>query len=265
MIKKPKILIIDADIEFANDFKDCLVNGGYHVLPIKDNVKDGIDAINEYHPDGVALDIQLKDGIGLDILNYLKSELGSGLDPVLIVVSSYLDNRIIALLNKKKCLYFDKSYNYKHELVLNYFNDMMMVDIGQKRLPVVEHKIDMAKQVQRTDEQTKYLIHKKLTVLGFNSTVTAYQYLIDTIHYILSPDKPQVACLTRIFEEVTYVQYNSAFNGIKRLITAAFGQNPESFDNFYHATSNAEIRLSPPSVKEFIYCIVDEIKEECFD
>jgi len=265
MIKKPKILIVDADIEFANEFKDYLVNGGYHVLPIKDNVKDGIDAINEYQPDGVALDIQLKDGTGLDILNYLKPGLGSGFDPVLIVVSSYLDNRIIALLNKKKCLYFDKSYNYKHESVLNYFNDMMLIDVQQEGSVVVEHKIDAAKRIQRTDERTKYLIHKKLTVLGFNSRVIAYQYLVDAIHYIISPDQSQVACLTRIFEEVTYVQYNSAFNGIKRLIAATFEQNPESFYNFHHTTSNTGTRPSPPSVKEFIYHMVDEIKEECFD
>lgn len=259
MTNEFSILIIDDDYKFASELKACLESNGYHIILIADSVEDGLNAIHKHCPNGVVLDIQLKDGLGLEILKHLKSDTGSELDPVLIVVSSYINNRIITILNKKKCLYFDKSYNYKHELVLNYFNEMIDTyeneQINIVKSPVIKKSL--------TDEQIKNLVFAKLNILGFDSKVTAYQYLVDAISYILNPNQPQEKSLTAVLKKVTYVQYTSAFNGINRLITTSFNQNPDLFCEFYYGALKVNIDNPIPSVKSFIYQIVDEIKKEC--
>ena len=69
MTLKPKILIIDNDTVFRDGLKARLIDNGYHVLTAIDNVEDGINAIYKHQPDGIVLDIQLKNTLGLDVLD----------------------------------------------------------------------------------------------------------------------------------------------------------------------------------------------------
>jgi len=268
MAGKAKILIIDDDITFQQELRDCLVAGGYHVLVAVDNVEDGLQAIQTQQPDGIVLDIQLRGKLGLEVLNHLTLAPKTGVEPVLIVVSSYINNRIVALLNKKKCLYFDKSYNYKHELVLSYFNDMMEVE-QQPNLALVATQPELrAVKPPFVALQVEELIHQKLKKLGFNSKITAYEYLVSAIVYMLDPDQPPTRSLTIIFKRIPHIQYSSVFNGIKRLIVETCRQNPELFNQFDSRTKNANLTNSPadvsniPTVKDFIYQLYDEIKAD---
>ncbi|MCL1990924.1 MAG: response regulator [Defluviitaleaceae bacterium] len=272
MSERKKILIIEDDFSFAKELEDCLTKGGYHVLPIVDNVEDALNTIDKLQPDGIVLDIQLKGELGLEVLKYLKPELDSEGDPVLIVVTSYISKRVVAFLNTKKCFYLEKGHRYKHELVLAYFNDMIGIK-QEMNCSFEENKRDRDKysttKVLLPDGALKQMIHEKLNMFGFDSKKRAYGYLVNALFHLLNDiNQPEGKSLTTIFKEVAFVQYSSIFNGINRLITTTFNKNPELFFELYYGTPVLETHLEKPiekmipSVKDFLYHISNEIKIE---
>jgi len=261
MNSKEKILIVKNDFKFANELQKCLINGGYEVLPIMNNVDDAIASLAKHQPAGVVLDIQLKGKLGFDFLNHLRPHSHQNLtyNPELIVVSSFITQRMLTVLSSKKCLYFEKDVDYTHELVLNYFDNMLMkVDHEQSTSSKLIQKSNSEKAVL-TDEQIKAWIHQKLTKMGFDSRVTAYHYLKDAIHYMLDPKQPKTSSLTTVFTETAkYTQYASVFRCVTRLIANTYQKDPELFN---HVSASAPEK-SIPTVKTFIYYIIDEFKTE---
>jgi len=252
MVKKHSILILEDTPQFADGLRKCLSDGGYEILPIHDNVNKAIKTIKTTKPDGIVIDIQLKGRLGIDLIKFLKPDEGepeiTDYDPAVIVLSSFISERIATILTNKGYLSFDKNFEYDHTLVLNYFNDIMSASISNKTL---SNPISVSKE--EIVEEIKLLVDKKLFFLGFDNNFTAFDHLRDSISEMLnSPTKnPQ---LSQIYDIVTpRLTYDSANKSIKRLLNNTWQTKIEFRQNY---SSD-----SVPKVKEFIYIIANELRD----
>jgi len=256
---KPNILIIEDDFSFANDLKNCLTGGGYHVGAIINNVDEAIAYIDIHQPDGIVLDLQLKDKLGFDILNYVipSTDEDSGkVQPDLLVVSSFLAKRVLRILNQKKCFSFDKNHNYNHLLVLNYFDSFL---ISNKKQTIIHTDEIIKNSSLLTDEQIKDEIYKVLRSMNFDTTATAFEYLLATIFFTYK--HPTNRNLSVAFKtSVTHIEYGSAFTGVKRLIDLSFSNDPALFCESYVSESSIDCLQKAPTPKEFIFQIANIIR-----
>lgn len=88
-----RVIIVEDDVNIAllhRRFLEKFPN--FEVLAIATNVKDAVESIKDLLPDLVLLDIYLKDGSGLDILNIVRDD---DLDVDFIVISAAKDIQTI--------------------------------------------------------------------------------------------------------------------------------------------------------------------------
>ncbi len=102
--RKPiNILIVEDSFFFSKWLSNELFNiEGVRISGIADNVNDALILVKEKEIDVAILDFQLKEGLGIEILNYLKSNYKNVL---VIVFSNYAEF-------KKECLKLGADYFY---------------------------------------------------------------------------------------------------------------------------------------------------------
>ena len=65
------VLIITADMEWANVYRWALHTAGFAVA-IAEDARRGIDAAKTLHPDGIVLQLELPDKNGISVLKHLR-------------------------------------------------------------------------------------------------------------------------------------------------------------------------------------------------
>ena len=102
-IKPLNILIVEDSFYFSKWLSNELLNiEGIKILGIADNVNDALILVNEKEIDVAILDFQLKEGLGIEVLTYLKSNYKN---TIVIVFSNYAEF-------KKECLKLGADYFY---------------------------------------------------------------------------------------------------------------------------------------------------------
>ena len=89
MTDKIKILLIDDDFDFINNFGRFLERKGYEVLKAGSG-NHGIEVAKEKKPHVILCDLIMLDINGDEVLKQLKA---SNLDTIFIVVTSYVDEK----------------------------------------------------------------------------------------------------------------------------------------------------------------------------
>lgn len=79
MIKKEiDVVIIDDDSHAIDALRDE-INSHFrelNIVAVAMNIPEAVDVIKKYHPEIIFLDIKLQDGLGFDVLNAVKDQLG---------------------------------------------------------------------------------------------------------------------------------------------------------------------------------------------
>ena len=109
MDREHKILVIDDDPIVRKALLDSLTRSGYKVLAVATG-KAGIDAVKDYFPSVVIIDLNLLDMNGMDVLKEIKSF--SFAECILLTGHSTRDSAIEAV-NFGACGYLLKPYNIK--------------------------------------------------------------------------------------------------------------------------------------------------------
>ena len=103
--EQKKILIVEDNINFANDLATNFEAGGFDTL-YTDNIEVATRIQCDNEIDGISLDIQLKGSLGINLLDKIYSgDLRLGTIPVIIVVSSFINPQILRVLKKHRVLH----------------------------------------------------------------------------------------------------------------------------------------------------------------
>ena len=113
---KRRSLIIEESLLFAEPLREHLISEGYDVIAITGSIHEAVKLISYYNFDLITLDLTLKDGIGLLIIDYIVSNIQKLKTlPVIAVISEDASNdnknAIIGRLLDAGIfvLYFDKT------------------------------------------------------------------------------------------------------------------------------------------------------------
>jgi len=228
---KKKILIIEDNLIFANDFAETFENNGFDTLHV-DNIDDGIAILQTVHIDGISLDVQIKGALGINLIRKIDDFEHK---PVIIVVSSFVNPDILRTLKQNRILHYDKSASgFNFRMVVDSFASFLL-DIAPLKSSVI----------LATNENLRKIIRKKLESYNINVRAVAFDRLVKGIYYTILPIDLQKMTLSEIYENVVGVEYHTAFISMKRLL----------YDTFANATVI-------PTPKDFIYQIVAEIEQD---
>ena len=86
-----RLLIIDDEAGIVEEVEAFFKEEGFEV-ETADTTKDGLEAVENFHPHLVVLDIKLPDGSGIDVLESFKEKFP---EVKVIVNTGYVDQRII--------------------------------------------------------------------------------------------------------------------------------------------------------------------------
>jgi len=267
MITNNKILIIEDDMDFAAGLSNCLESSGLEVKHVK-SVEAALKIIPELRPNGITLDMQLEDEFGYNLLKVLTVE-NSYIDyvPAIIVVSSMVNARLLRILQEYQIPHYNKiASNFEYRLVAEMFS-AYLTTYSFNNSSIINN---MSKENEKRSgylpegKELRTIIYKHLRQYNLNIKVIAYERLVDGIFYTLQSDEPMN--LTKIYLEITNVDYHTAFSGIRKLIIDSFKNNPSSFFNHFHKKTKEEIIQDGtkmiPTPNEFIYHIVSLIREK---
>ena len=235
MSERKRILIVEDNIDFANELAKNFENGGFDTLHA-DSIDIAIEMLHNNKIDGMSLDIQLKGSLGINLLDKIYSgELGLKHIPVIIVVSSFINPPILRALKSHRVLYYDKAAPG--------FNFTMILDSFSSLLSVAPRGADKRTELPANDN-LKIVIRQRLEVYDFKVKSIAYARMVDGIYYMILSDSTQKRSLTGIFEAMG-IEFSTVFIGMKRLLHESF--------------RDKEI---VPTPADFVYMIADEIMKD---
>ena len=86
-----KILIVDDEVGIVEEIKSFLLEEGYEVRTA-DTAKQGIQALEEFRPDVVFIDVKLPDMSGIEVLKACKEKLPKAKT---VMVTGYVDQNLM--------------------------------------------------------------------------------------------------------------------------------------------------------------------------
>jgi len=237
-LKNKKILIIEDDVTFANELKKQYEFDGFEVL-IVDTTAEAEKIIPTFKPDGISLDIQLKDGVyGVNIITKLTLKTLIPYIPKIVVVSSYLSPSMIDTLNGYGVLFYDKiQLDERYSIVSETFLFFFL----QQNIITNISADDVNKQLTKQ-------IDERLNFYKLDSKSVGYSRI-----------KKGILAAVKVGDHVNLAEvykedgdYNTVSTSIKKSIKDAYTKSNANFSIF---------DKQPPSPKEFIRHVAREIND----
>lgn len=234
MPEQKKILIVEDNIDFAKELIINFEQGGFATLHV-DNVDAAIKILHRNTIDGISLDVQLKNSLGINLLDKIyDGQLEPEQIPVIIVVSSFINPQVLRTLKSHRVLHYDKAAPG--------FNFTVLLDSFASLLSVAPRSKNKILNVP-TDDNLKTIIRQKLKPYEFKVKPIAYARLVDGIYYTVLSNSTQKSSLTSIYEAMG-LEFSKVYIGLRRLLREAF--------------ENEDV----PTPADFIAMIADEIKKD---
>ena len=95
---KKKIMIVDDDKEFLEEFKEMLNLSGYHTTTFPDGTS-ALRMVSKVKPDIILLDLRLKGRSGLEVASELKRFPETADIPIIAMTAYYTEKERIKLMN----------------------------------------------------------------------------------------------------------------------------------------------------------------------
>jgi len=182
------ILYIEDDIQLSEIFKRKL--GKRYKIDIANDYYQGIKLIQSNEYNLIILDYFLKDKLGLEILSFLRQELGS-ITPVLFLTQNIQSNDVVAALDEGADDYLTKPFDF-NELTARIRVLIRRSASISKSSKLSKGKLLLDQNTQQVwyDKQEIYLRHKEFLIL---------EHLMLNLNRIISrvelfehiwPDKP---------------------------------------------------------------------------
>lgn len=170
-----KILIIEDEIDLAQSIESYFKQEGY-ICEFANDLNSAIEKVSIYLYDCIILDLNLPDGNGLDLIQYLKNE-NTGI--LILSANQQLEDKVsglnkgaddyitkpfhLAELNARvKSIIRRKTFNGKNEIILN----EILIDLDAKLVKINQEEIQLTKKEY---ELLLFFISNKNRVLTKNA------------------------------------------------------------------------------------------------
>ena len=261
MDKPMTILLVEDNIIDASFFEDyCYSRNDVRIIGIAKSVKESLNFVKTHLPEGIVLDIMLKDkyGTGLNFLYELKKLKLSSFPSIAVVTS--LDSKTVhaSAYQNGADLVFEKLKDYSPEIVIE---NLLLLRKSKCDLASLEGEScinveSLGERKQRISDR----INKELDLIGIGSHLVGRKYIHDSIMYILEDNNNNG---DTAFIHLTK-EYKKGKTTIGRAIQTAIEHawrksSTDDLKKYYTATIDYNVGVPKPI--EFIYYYVDKIRK----
>lgn len=263
MINRPyKILIVEDNTSQAEALKTCInKDDKFNIIGVTNSAPKAIEIIKNALPDAIVVDILLREGTGLQILEWLNHpETKLDIYPFKLVVTNLTSEKTHSILATKLADFPMRKdmINYSPEQVLNHLR-IFSSEFDCNKMPkaaAVESNLEKELQLReavKTELDNYYLgPHKHVK-----------EYLIDAICMVIELPRGKKALLSKeIFPAVARKHnistWRSVDQSITRMVNTAFEKTSlEDLRRLYKP--GVDVYRGAPTNKEFILYTADKL------
>lgn len=262
--EKPyKVLILEDDPHYSEPLKaQILQDEKFTLLGVTDSAEEAYKQIKTALPDVVIVDLELKEGDGIELLDRLRRP-GENLPlmPYLLVITAFVSEPISTRLTEGLADYMFKKQNrsYSPEKVLKHLH-IMSSQFHRNKKPEVK-RMDSSVEMEK---RIRTRIDSELEQYYMSQSAQGKDYLAESIYQVMHLPPFDRVQIGEIYVSVGKVYKKEAHNvdmAIRRLLATAFLQtSPDDLERIY--TPYVDIGRGAPRNKEFITYIANKIKKE---
>lgn len=257
MDRKTKVVIADSNEAFRNQISELLCNNGNYILT--GATGDGSKALEHImvnHPDIVLTDLVLSGTDGLTLLERA-TELPKELRPQIIVISSFVNNQVIATAESLGAAYFiQKPCEATFLLSRIKMFAKEYVDVGETSgYPL---------RMQQENVSIEYTITEIMHQIGFPAHIRGYQYLREAILRVMDNMDMINAVTKELYPEVAekfHTTSSRVERAIRHAIDVAWNRGDIEILQQYFGSKHSNIKNKPTN-SELIAMIADRLNIE---
>lgn len=185
--EKIRLLLVEDDPEEVAAFTEYAKGAGdVELVGCTNSASDGLGLVREFRPDGVVLDLILRDGDGLDFLARL-TELFPYKRPFVVVTTHYTSRVTFQALSRYGAgfILVKSNPSYSCKQVVDKFR--MVLQYLPHRAP--ETAAEIAPAFPDREEAVRRRLSEDLERLGITSNLNGHNYIIDAV--LMMIDDPE--------------------------------------------------------------------------
>ena len=262
--RRYKVLIVEDDETYASELQVCLNRTqDFGVIAVTDSADRAFEYIKTGLPDVIVVDLQLREGDGLELMSRVRDP-GEKLpmQPYILVTTNVTSNRTISKINNGLAdfVYLKQMVGYSPEHILKHLR-LMADEFDCNKEPAPQP----SESPLEKEERIRSRVISELDNYYINHGTAAKDFLIEAICMVLAlPENEKPLVTKRIFPAIgkKYSKdWHAVDMGITRLIQSAFTKTAEKdLERIYKPY--VDIGRGAPSNKEFIIYIANKIREE---
>ena len=261
--KRYKVLIVEDERLYSEPLKESIKSDQeFEVLAITDSVNQAYNLIQTGLPDVIIVDLQLKEGDGMDLLSRIREiKENLAIKPYILTITAFASNTIATALNNGLADYMlnKKNESFSPDLVLNHLR-IMSQQFHRNKKPEAQI-IDSSLE---TEAILRARINSELEQYYMSQSTQSKDYLAEAIYLASQVSKYDKLEIGQIYLNVGKLYRKDPHNvdmAIRRLINTAFmNTNPDDIERIYKPY--LDTNRGVPKNKEFIAYVANKIKKE---
>lgn len=245
-----KIIVGDGSEEFRSLIKDIL--SAQSGLTVVETAEDGVsllDAVEQWKPDVVVMDVVLPGIDGISVLEEMNHRWGSAA-PKVIFVSSFSNDHVISEASRLGARYF----------MLRPFKSETLVDRVQRCCADFEAK-EKEVRTLKNDVGLETTVTSIIHEIGVPAHIKGYQYLREAIVLAVN-DMDVINSMTKVLYPMVAERYNTTPSRVERAIRHAIEVawdrgDLDTLQKYFGYT--VSIDKGKPTNSEFIAMIADRL------
>lgn len=258
MDRELNIILIEDDSDVCKRFSESAeLSDGISLVAITNNSYHALELVDELHPDGVILDLELNMGIG-NGLHFLQelNNLVLPFKPYILITTNNSSTTTYEYARQAGADFIMSKHqsDYSEQNVLNFL--IMMRGIIQNNIEQQNPSYATTESPSQYEKRLKKRITMELEKIGISANLTGYKYLIEAILLVINGRTSYVS--TAVGEK--YAKTNSSVErAMQNAINRAW-RSTDIDDLLLHYTAKINSEKGVPTLTEFIHYYADKIK-----
>lgn len=258
MDRELNILLIEDDSDVCERFSEYAeLSDIISLVAVTNNSYRALELVNELHPDGVILDLELNKGKGngLHFLQELKN-LELPFKPYILVTTNNSSTTTYEYARKSGADFIMSKHqsDYSEQNVLDFLT--MMREIIQNNLAQQHASYATTESPSQHEKRLKKRITIELENIGISAKLVGYKYLIDAILLVINGQTNYIC--------VTIAQkYAKTDSSVERAMQNAINRAwrlTDIDDLLLHYTAKISSEKGVPTLTEFVHYYANKIK-----
>lgn len=258
MDRELNIILIEDDSDVCNRFSESAeLSDGISLVAITNNSYHALELVNELHPDGVILDLELNMGMG-NGLHFLQelNNLVLPFKPYILITTNNSSPATYEYARQSGADFIMSKHqsDYSEQNVLNFL--IMMRGIIQNNIQQQNASYATTESPAQYEKRLKKRITMELEKVGISANLTGYKYLIDAILLVINGRTSYVS--TAVGQKYAKTD-SSVERAMQNAINRAW-RSTDIDDLLLHYTAKINSEKGVPTLTEFIHYYANKIK-----